>query len=310
MRILVAGGLGFKGVNFIMHMLDNNADCFIVNVDRLTTGNNVDFQFLGDYYKNYVFINGDISNRALVKDTLERYDISEVINFVSVKQNDESGQESPEVISAIYNFMEECRLYSINKFINISSTEVYGGGVGITSYEHSMLKPYDFSSFTACSSDLLCNTFYELYGFPVVTLRMCNLFGAYQNRNRFVPSIIDRALNNSKISIYGDGLDIRSWMFVQDAVDVMVAAFKRGRVGQTYNVSYDCYKKDIDIVEFILDYLGKDYKLIGYRERALGRDRNINIDARKMKNELLCASRYSFNSSFEDTIDWYCRNTL
>jgi dTDP-glucose 4,6-dehydratase len=310
MKVLVCGGLGFKGINFIMYLLDKYQQCTVVNIDKETPYSNLDFRYLGDHYKNYVYMQGDIGNKQLIHDTLRSYDINYVINFSECGYKGEIEEEYVKNnISALLNLIEECRLYSINKFIQISTNQVYGNTALGEATEESGLKPGSLYGASKASGDLVCMAYYNMYGFPVTIVRVCDSFGPYQNTKNFIPRIITKAVSDEKISVHGDGLNIREWIYIRDAVEAIDRLLVAGRIGQIYNLGGDQRKRDIEIIEYILDYLHKPKNLLYYRGEKIALLRKRMLDSSKLKREVLWRPKYGFYQSIDNTIEWYLHNS-
>lgn len=309
MRVLICGGLGFKAVNFTMYLLDKYKDCFVVSLDKETDNSKLDFRYLGDHYRNFNYIKGDINNNSLIKQVLRDFEIEYVVNFAEYGYK---GDEDAEFLNvntiALYQLLEECRLYSVDKFVQVSTNQVYGSLPNGEASEETLLKPVSLYGASKAGGDLLCQSFYNTYGFPVSIVRISDCFGPYQNEKYFIPRAITNAIKNERISIYGDGLNVREWIYIADAVEAIDRILMVGRIGQIYNLGGDHRKRDIEVIEFILDYLDKQKNLLYYRGEKIGLYRKRILDSSKLRREALWRPKYGFLKALEDTIEWYIRN--
>lgn len=326
MNILVTGGAGFIGSNFINHML-STYNYTIINLDLLTYAGNLNN--LKDVSENpdYHFIQGDISNKELVKDLFQRFDIDVVINFAAESHVDRSivdpslffrtnllGTETLLEV-AKDNWMidptnKRSKDYKENvKFIQISTDEVYGtlekDGYFV---EESNLAPNSPYSASKASADMIVRAYHATYGLPVLITRCSNNYGPYQYPEKLIPLIIDHALKNQPIPIYGDGKQVRDWLYVEDHCRAIDTVLHSGQLGEIYNIGGNNEKENIEIVKIILNYLGKSESLISYVSDRLGHDRRYAIDNSKITNELDWSPAYTFEEGVKLTIDWYLSN--
>ncbi len=310
-RILVTGGCGFIGSNFIRYMLSGHT-CHIVNFDKLTYAGNL--ENLKDMADNarYTFVRGDIANKADLAAVFES-GVDMVVNFAAESHVDRSILD-PDMfirtnINGTFNLLEEVRKRGIRRFLQISTDEVYGSlGKEGKFTESTPLAPNSPYSASKASADMLAMAYCKTYGTPVVLTRCSNNYGPYQFPEKLIPLIITNALENRDLPVYGDGMNIRDWIHVQDHVIAIETVLHKGEVGHVYNVGGENERTNIEIVKLILNILGKPESLIKYVTDRPGHDRRYAIDSTKIKRELTFASAYDFKKGMEDTVAWYLDN--
>jgi len=310
-RILVTGGCGFIGSNFVRYMLSQHA-CHIVNFDKLTYAGNL--ENLKDVAGNarYTFVKGDIANKADLAIVFDS-GIDMVVNFAAESHVDRSILD-PDMfirtnINGTFNLLEEVRKRGIRRFLQISTDEVYGSlGKEGKFTESTPLAPNSPYSASKASADMLAMAYSRTYGIPVVMTRCSNNYGPYQFPEKLIPLIITNALENKDLPVYGDGMNIRDWIHVQDHVAAIDTVLHKGEVGHVYNVGGENERTNIEIVKLILSILGKPESLIRYVTDRPGHDRRYAIDSMKIKRELAFAPAYDFKKGMEDTVAWYLKN--
>ena len=313
MNILVTGGAGFIGSNFINYILSKRDDYFIVNLDKLTYAGNLENLKTVEKNKNYRFVKGDITNNELVDYLFKRFNLKFVINFAAESHVDRSilGSEifyRTNVIGTTV-LLEAARRYQVEKFVQISTDEVYGslGPVGLFT-EQTPLSPNSPYSSSKASADMTALSFHHTFGLPVVVTRCSNNYGPLQFPEKLIPLMIINSLNGKKLPVYGDGLNVRDWIYVIDHNKAVELVFENGRTGEVYNIGASREMKNIEIVRLILQKLGKGEELIAYVKDRPGHDRRYAIDSSKIKNELGWAPSFNFEKAIGDTIDWYLQN--
>lgn len=326
MNILVTGGAGFIGSNFIKYMLEKY-DYTIVNLDLLTyAGNlkNLEFVADNDYYH---FVKGDISDYKLVDNIFHQFNINTVINFAAESHVDRS-IEDPGIFvktnvvgtQVLLDVAKEnwktdltdkycCNYREGVKFIQISTDEVYGtlGKEGFFT-EKTPLKPNSPYSASKASADLLVRAYYKTYALPVNITRCSNNYGPYQNPEKLIPLMINNSLHEKQLPIYGDGKQIRDWLYVEDHCSAIDAVLHKAKLGEVYNVGGNNEKENLEIVNIILKSMQKNNNLISFVTDRLGHDRRYAIDNSKITNELDWLPAYSFEKGLEKTISWYLKN--
>jgi dTDP-glucose 4,6-dehydratase len=312
-RILVTGGAGFFGSNFINHILSNRNDIFIVNLDKLTYAGNLQNLKSVEEHKNYTFIKGDIVNDELVSYIFQRYEISHVINFAAESHVDRSilGSEiffRTNVLGTNV-LLENAKRFGVEKFVQISTDEVYGSlGPEGQFEETTPLQPNSPYAASKAAADMMALAFYHTYQVPVVITRCSNNYGPYQFPEKLIPLMIINSLNNKKLPVYGDGLNVRDWIYVIDHNKAVEIVLDKGKIGEVYNVGANAEKPNIEIVKLILKHLGKSEELIEYVKDRLGHDRRYAINSTKIKRELGWEVKHSFEDTIQDTINWYLKN--
>ena len=312
-NILVTGGAGFIGSNFVRYMLNKYQDYKIVNLDLLTYAGNI--KSLDDIKDNpnYLFVKGDIADNKLVDKIVSENKIDVIINFAAESHVDRS-ITNPDIfvktnVLGTQNLLEVAKKYKIEKFFQISTDEVYGS-LGKTGFftEKTPLSPNSPYSASKASADLLVMAYHHTFGLNVNITRCSNNYGPYQFPEKLIPLFITNALANKQVPLYGDGLNIRDWLFVEDHCSAIDTVLHKGKNGEIYNVGGNNEKTNKYITDTILNYLGKDASLIKYVSDRLGHDRRYAIDATKIKEDLGWQPQYKFEQAIEKTIEWYLNN--
>ena len=309
--ILITGGAGFIGSNFVKYMLDKYSDYDIINLDALTyCGNLENLKDIEDM-DNYTFVKGDIRDKDLVYDLVSKSDF--VINFAAESHVDRSITD-PEIFiksnvlgtQVLLNAAKDC---GVEKYIQISTDEVYGT-LGETGYfsETTPLQPNSPYSASKAGGDLITRAYFETFDLPVNITRCSNNYGPYQFPEKLIPLMISNALEGKKLPIYGDGKNIRDWLHVYDHCQAIDLVLHEGKLGEVYNIGGHNERQNIQIVKLILDALGKDESLIEFVADRLGHDRRYAIDADKIRNELGWKPKYTFETGIKETIQWYLDN--
>jgi len=312
-NVLVTGGAGFIGSNFINNILQKEDDYFIVNLDKLTYAGNLENLKQSENNKNYVFIKGDIANSELVNYIFEKYKIKYIVNFAAESHVDRSisGSKIFYATNVIGTnvLLETARRYNIEKFLQISTDEVYGslGDEGLFT-ELTPLSPNSPYSSSKAAADMMAMAFYHTYGLPVVITRCSNNYGPYQFPEKLIPLIVINSLNDKKLPVYGDGLNVRDWIYVTDHNEAAGLVLEKGKIGQVYNVGASNEMSNISIIKLILKHLGKSENLIQYVKDRPGHDRRYAIDSTKIQTELGWKPKFSFEQAIEMSIDWYVNN--
>ncbi|MBR6985675.1 MAG: dTDP-glucose 4,6-dehydratase [Ruminococcus sp.] len=311
--IIVTGGAGFIGSNFIFYLRKKYPDIRIVCPDKLTYAGNMTTvaPLLND--DNFRFVKLDICDRKCVYELFEEEKPDIVVNFAAESHVDRS-IDSPEVflqtnITGTSVLMDACREYGNVRFHQISTDEVYGDlpldRPDMLFTEETPLNPSSPYSSSKASADLLAMAYYRTYGLPVTVSRCSNNYGPYQFPEKLIPLMIVNALNNKSLPVYGEGLNIRDWLYVEDhcrAVDLII---QKGRVGEVYNIGGNTEMKNIDIVKLICKALGRSEELIVHVEDRKGHDRRYAIDHSKLSSELGWKPLTDFGEGIKNTIEWY-----
>lgn len=312
-NILVTGGAGFIGSNFINYFLSEHEDYFLLNLDKLTYAGNLENLKPSEGKRNYAFIKGDIANSDLVNFIFENYKIKYVINFAAETHVDRSilGSEVFYRTNVIGTnvLLEAARKFEVEKFIQVSTDEVYGslGKEGLFTEETSLSPNSPYSSSKA-AADMMVLAFHHTYGLPAVVTRCSNNYGSYQFPEKLIPLMIINSMHDKKLPVYGDGLNVRDWIYVADHNRAVEIVLEFGKVGEVYNIGAGNEMPNIKIVELILQQLGKSKDLIQYVKDRPGHDRRYAIDSTKIQKKLGWNPEYSFEKAIKDTIDWYIKN--
>lgn len=317
-KALVTGGAGFIGSNFIHLFLKNNPDYAVVNLDLMTYAGNLDNLLAIQNDPRYTFVKGDICDRELLKQLFQTHNFSAVIHFAAESHVDRS-ITGPETFITTNVLGTQCLLhtakefwnghYDGRRFVHVSTDEVYGS-LGPTGYftEETPIAPNSPYSSSKAGSDLLVRAYFETYHFPSIITRCSNNYGPYQFPEKLIPLMITNALRDIQLPVYGDGLNIRDWLFVEDHCSAINVVLYKGTPGQVYNIGGNNEKTNIEIVKMLLAELGKQESLIKYVQDRLGHDRRYAIDASKIKNELGWEPATKFKDGLKNTIKWYVEN--
>jgi dTDP-glucose 4,6-dehydratase len=320
--ILVTGGAGFIGSNFIHYVLKKETDVFIINLDKLTYAGNLENLKQIENNPNYKFIKGDICNQDLVEHIFQEYSPDCVINFAAESHVDRSIL-NPNVfietnilgISTLLNAAKKVwkkEDWNQKRFLQVSTDEVYGtlpeDDLSIKFTESTPLNPHSPYSASKTSADCIVKSYFDTFEFPILITRCSNNYGPYQFPEKLIPLMINNARNGKSLPVYGDGKNIRDWLYVEDHCDAIITVLNTGKPGEVYNIGGNNEMQNITIVKMILDYLNKPHSLIKYVKDRLGHDRRYAIDASKIKKELNWEPRYKFDEMIKVTIDWYLKN--
>lgn len=311
--ILITGGAGFIGSNFIKYILAGS-DVSVVNLDALTYAGNLENLVDVEHNPRYSFVQGRIENSELVRHVCKQHKVSGIINFAAESHVDRSIiNAQPFVdtnISGTLSLMTVARELGLERFLQVSTDEVYGSlGEQGEFTEESPLAPNSPYSAAKASADCLVRSFVHTYNFPAIITRCSNNYGAYQFPEKLIPLMILNALEGKPLPVYGDGLNVRDWISVYDHCAAVWLAYTNGKIGEVYNVGADSEKRNMDVVKAILALTGKSEDLISYVKDRPGHDRRYAIDSSKIKNELGWKPTLSFENGLEQTVKWYQENT-
>lgn len=312
-NILVTGGAGFIGSNFINHTLKERDDYFIVNLDKLTYAGNLENLKPSQDKRNYRFVKGDIVNSELVNFIFEKYRIKYVINFAAESHVDRSilGSEIFYRTNVIGTniLLETARKFEVEKFLQVSTDEVYGslGSSGFFT-ESTPLSPNSPYSSSKAAADMMALSFHHTFGLPVVVTRCSNNYGSYQFPEKLIPLMIINSLKGKPLPVYGDGLNVRDWIYVIDHNNAINLVLEKGVCGEVYNIGAGNEMPNIQIIKLILNYIKKSEDLIQYVKDRPGHDRRYAIDSSKIQSQLNWRPEFSFEDAIIKTIDWYIEN--
>lgn len=313
MKILVTGGAGFIGGNFVQYMVNKYPDDMIVNLDLLTYAGNLETCQPIEDKPNYKFIKGDIADRAMIFDLFEKERFDVVVNFAAESHVDRS-IINPEIfvrtnVMGTTTLLDACVEYGIQRYHQVSTDEVYGDlpldRPDLFFTEESPLHTSSPYSSSKAAADLFVLAYHRTYGLPVTISRCSNNYGAYQFPEKLIPLMISRALDNKPLPIFGDGKNIRDWLHVYDHCVAIDLILEKGKVGEVYNIGGHNEKSNIEVVQTILKALHKPKSLIRFVEDRKGHDRRYAIDASKIEKELGWKPIYQFDTGIQETIQWY-----
>jgi dTDP-glucose 4,6-dehydratase len=310
--LLVTGGCGFIGSNFVRHLLKTDPDAKVVNFDCLTYAGNLANLKDVEGHPRYTFVKGDITDREQVRKAM-RLGVTDVIHFAAESHVDRSIQDSgPFVRTNVIGtqiLLDAAREFNAAKYVQVSTDEVYGslGPTGLFT-EETPLQPNSPYSSSKAGADLLVRAYHHTFGMNAVTTRCSNNYGPYQFPEKLLPLFITNLLDNEPVPVYGDGMQVRDWIHVLDHCTGVEAAWRKGRAGEVYNFGGRCEKANIEITKLLLGLLGKTDSLIRYVKDRPGHDRRYAIDCTKAERELGWRSKVPFEQGLRETIDWYRAN--
>jgi len=309
MRLLVTGGAGFIGANFIHYMLDKHDDCEIINLDKLTYAGNLDN--LRDIEDNprYKFVRNDIADAEAVGSQMSGMDA--VVNFAAETHVDRSIHEAGGFIQTdvvgIHVILEQCRKYEVKKIVLVSTDEVYGSIEDGSFLETDRLDPSSPYSASKAGGELIALAYHKTHGLPVCITRGSNTYGPYQYPEKVIPLFITNALDDVPLPLYGDGLNVRDWLYVIDHCSGIDLVLQKGEAGETYNIGGGNERTNIEITHMILDLLNKPKSLIKPVADRPAHDRRYSIDCDKMK-VLGWSPAQEFEEGMRLTVNWYADN--
>ena len=325
-NILVTGGAGFIGSNFVKYMLETY-EYNIINIDSLTYAGNLENLKEVENNPHYTFVKGDIRDREILDAIFKEHNIDTVVNFAAESHVDRS-IEDPELFlstnilgtQALLDTAKKywkvnpedkhCRLFKEGvKYLQVSTDEVYGtlGKEGMFT-ETTPLAPNSPYSASKTGADLIVRAYHETFGMPINITRCSNNYGPYQFPEKLIPLMINNCLKNRELPVYGDGMQIRDWLHVKDHCTGISTVLHKGKVGEVYNIGGNNEKANIEIVKLIIANLGKSEELIKYVQDRPGHDRRYAIDNTKITTELGWSPSYTFEQGIKETIEWYLAN--
>jgi dTDP-glucose 4,6-dehydratase len=312
-RLMVTGGYGFIGSNFVRYMLAKYPDYFILVYDKLTYAGNPDnLKDLTEQFDGrYAFEQGDIANVARVDEVIRQYNIDTIVNFAAETHVDRSLMEAASFITTdvmgTYVLLEAAKRYGIERYHQVSTDEVYGQVLEGSSVETDPLHTRSPYSASKAGGDLICLSFYESFGVPITITRGSNNIGPYQYPEKVVPVFITNAIDDIPLPLYGDGRQMRDYQYVLDHCEGIDVVLHRGQVGEIYNVGSEVETENIAMAHAILDLLGKPYSLIQPITDRPGHDRRYSLNCAKLR-ALGWRSRHTFTQAIEKTVRWYAEN--
>jgi len=311
MKLLVTGGAGFIGSNFIRQMIDSPADWEVINLDILTYAGNLNNLKGIEKNPRYTFIKGDICNRDIVNTILDNHKVDAIVHFAAESHVDRSIADAAAFVMTnilgTHTLLECARSHTIPKFIHISTDEVYGSTMGRSFNETDILSPSSPYSASKAGSDLLALSYFTTYNLPVIITRCTNNFGPYQFPEKLIPLFVTNLLDGKKVPVYGTGKNVRDWVHVSDHCRAVEFLLEHGTPGEIYNVGGGNEKTNLEITQKILDLLFMDDSRIEYVMDRPGHDFRYSLDCSKL-HVLGWKPRYSFDDALKETISWYSQN--
>jgi len=310
-KILVTGGAGFIGSNFLKYMVNKYPDYDFINLDALTYCGNLENLRDIEYYDNYSFVKGDIRDASLVDGLVS--DVDYIVHFAAESHVDRS-IEDPGIfiksnILGTQTLLDASKKHNIKKYLQVSTDEVYGS-LGPEGYftEETPLQANSPYSASKAGADLMVRAYHNTFNLPINITRCSNNYGPYQFPEKLIPLMISNALEDKELPIYGDGKNIRDWLHVYDHCTAIDLVLHKGKSGEVYNIGGHNEKSNIEIVKLILEQLDKPESLIKFVSDRLGHDRRYAIDSSKIRKELGWKPKYNFETGIVETINWYLDN--
>ncbi|MBY0076508.1 dTDP-glucose 4,6-dehydratase [Priestia aryabhattai] len=313
MNILVTGGAGFIGSNFVRHMVETYPTYSFVNYDLLTYAGNLENLKDIESHENYTFVKGDINNRELVDHLVKYHNIDVIVNFAAESHVDRSITE-PDIfiksnVLGTQALLDVAKANNLKKYVQVSTDEVYGS-LGETGYftEETPLDPNSPYSASKAGADMLVSAYHETFGMNVNITRCSNNYGPYHFPEKLIPLMVTNALEGKELPIYGDGKNVRDWLHVKDHCAAIDLVIHKGEPGEIYNVGGHNERTNNEIVHLIVEKLNAPKELIKFVEDRLGHDRRYAIDPTKLTTELGWKPKYTFDTGIVETIQWYLDN--
>ncbi|HEY6291234.1 MAG TPA: dTDP-glucose 4,6-dehydratase [Terriglobia bacterium] len=313
MRLLVTGGAGFIGSNFIRYFFRAHPGSSITNLDKLTYAGNLENLADLDSETNYRFIRGDVTDSELL-DRILQESIDAIVHFAAETHVDRSIAEGREFVRTnvvgTYTLLEAARRKGIPRLLYVSTDEVYGSlRPGESAHEGSILEPNSPYAASKAAADLLARSFWQTYRFPVVTTRCSNNYGPYQFPEKLIPLVIANAIESGKLPVYGDGLNERDWIFVEDHCGALDRVLESGRPGEIYNIGFGQPSTNLEIIRSLLRLLDRSEDLIEFVKDRPGHDRRYALDTGKICDELGWQPKVSLEEGLKSTVEWYRANS-
>jgi len=309
-RLLITGGAGFIGSNFIRHILNKYSDYFVTNLDKLTYCGNLENLKDIEKDKRYKFVKGDIADPMVVKSLVQDCDI--IVHFAAETHVDRSIADPYSFVRTnvvgTHTLLEAAKAKGVERFIHISTDEVYGSIEKGSFKEGDPLEPNSPYSAAKAGSDLLARSYFTTFKFPVMITRSSNNFGPYQYPEKVIPLFVTNLLQDKKVPLYGDGMNVRDWLFVIDNCEAIDTVMHKGAAGEIYNIGAGSGITNIELTDSILDLLGKGREFIEAVKDRPGHDRRYSLDISKIE-KLGWKPRHDFRKALELTINWYKDNT-
>lgn len=311
MKLLVTGGAGFIGSNFIRYFFETRPEAYIINLDKLTYAGNTDnLSRTSDH--NYQFIHGDVTDLNLVDEILGQ-SVDTIIHFAAETHVDRSVADAEAFVRTnvlgTYTLLQSARRNRISRFLHISTDEIYGSmPPGESANEQSQMRPNSPYAASKAASDLLVRSFWQTYRLPVVITRCSNNYGPCQFPEKLIPLVVTRALRDQKLPVYGDGLNERDWIFVEDHCRAINRVLEAGQPGEAYNIGFGHPVANLEIIQLLLRILNKSEDLIEFVADRPGHDRRYALDTTKIRTELGWKPSVEIEQGLAKTVEWYRRH--
>ncbi len=307
MRLLISGGAGFIGSHFIRHIIKKYPNYQIINLDKLTYAANLSNCIDYANHENYRFVQGDIKDKNLVDQLAKEVDV--IINFAAESHVDNS-IENPSLfletnVIGTQVLLDASKKYKHQRFIQISTDEVYGDIVEGSFKEDDSLNPSSPYSASKASAELLCLAYKRTYSSPVIISRCSNNYGSHQYPEKLIPFFIKKLMNGEKVPVYGDGMNVRDWLHVTDHCRAIDLILHKGKIGEIYNIGSNEEHNNLEIVHKLLDFFHLSEDRIDFVEDRLGHDLRYSVDASKIKEGLGWKAEIPFEKGFKEVLEWY-----
>jgi dTDP-glucose 4,6-dehydratase len=312
MKILVCGGAGFMGSHFVKHVLSTYPKYSILNIDKLTYAGNLDNLKEVEENPQYSFVQADIVNKKAVEKIVNQYKPEIIVNYAAETHVDRSILDPESFLKTdifgTYNLLEITNKFRIKKMIQISTDEVFGSIAEGNFSEEASFEPNSPYAAAKAGGDLLCRSYVKTYGTPVIVTHSCNFYGTYQYPEKIIPLFVTNLLEGKKVPLYGDGSQVREWIYTADHCRAIDVILHQGKLGEVYNIGSGIEKSNYDITKLIISALGYDETMIEYVADRPGHDKRYAIDHGKLTRELGWKPQKNFEEGILETIAWYKNN--
>ncbi len=312
MNILVCGGAGFMGSHFIKYILNKYPDYSVVNFDKLTYAGNLDNLKEVEDNERYKFIKGDICDAEAVEKAIKENNIDVIVNYAAETHVDRSVMDPTAFLKTnifgSYNLLEATKKFNLKKMVQVSTDEVYGSTEDSLFSEESPFEPNSPYAAAKAGGDLLCRSYFVTFGTPVVVTHSCNFYGPNQYPEKLIPLFATNLIEGKKVPVYGDGKNVREWIYVDDHCDAIDVILHKAEPGSVYNIGSGNEIENIEITKLILEYSGASEDMIEYVKDRPGHDRRYAIDCSKLKSELGWEAKIDFKEGLKKTVEWYKDN--
>lgn len=310
--LLITGGAGFIGSNFIHYMMEKYPQYEIINLDKLTYAGNLENLRDIENSPNYKFVKGDICDKNIIEDIFKNNQIDAIINFAAESHVDRS-IEDPGVfiqtdVYGVFVLLEAAKKYNVKVFLQISTDEVYGSIIDGSFKETDPLCPNSPYSASKAGAEMIVRSFFKTFGTPILITRTSNNFGPYQYPEKLIPLFVTNLMEGKKVPLYGDGLNVRDWIYVTDNCEALDLVLHNGKIGEVYNIGAGNEKPNIWITKKLIELVGRDESYIQPVADRPGHDRRYSVDCTKIQKELGWKPKTDFESALRKTVQWYMQN--